>query len=117
MLDTTLASINRPDSGGGYFQQVPVGISKVETYAAAVPGFLLLQGDPVLRQPCFPIGQFRGRDCERDVEFAIAIVRSGDFEGGALLEQEQHLAGSGLHGAAAGSEIADDGKAEDFSVE
>src|ERR1041385_8960129 len=94
-----------------------VRIPKIDAMPAPLPGALLLDGNSVCRQPLFPTCQLARRNRERDVQFAISIVRRGDAERGAFFEQQKHLMTAGCHGAAPPSKVADHAKAEDLLVE
>src|SRR5579859_3101911 len=105
-----MQSIDGPDAGGGDFYEMPVRIPEVDALTTQLPRALLFHCDPVLFQPCFPIGQFQSRNRERNMKLAVAIVRRWGQARTTFLKQQQHLAIAGLHGAAALSEIADNRK-------
>ena len=63
-----------------------VGISKVEAPAARFPRTFLLHSDPSLLEPQLPVGQFRCRDREREVQFAVPVVGRCDCARSALPE-------------------------------
>jgi len=75
VFNRTNTLIDRPDTGRGNFQQMPVGIAKVYALATQIPRALLFDSDSILFKPCFPPRQFGSRNREGDVQFAISIVR------------------------------------------
>src|SRR5262249_57644570 len=85
--------------------------------AARLPFFALFDREPILGQPTLPMRELVAVDREGNVQFAIAIVRRGDFERSALLEKQQHLALARAHRATASAEIADHPKTEYLLVE
>src|SRR5205823_2081362 len=71
----TPCSIHGPNARGGEFEQMAIGVAKVEAPAAQFPGAFLFHGDPLLLEPGLPICQFCGWDGERQMQFSISVVR------------------------------------------
>jgi hypothetical protein len=53
-------SVHGPRTRSGHFEQVAVGVPKVEASPARFPRTLLFHGDPSLLEPQLPGGQFVG---------------------------------------------------------
>ena len=68
-------SIHRPCTRSGEFEQMAVGVTKVEAPAARFPRTFLLHGDPLLLEPRLPVAQFSRWNCEGEVQFPVPVVR------------------------------------------
>src|SRR5215469_12732335 len=113
----TDTSIDRPDAGRGNFQQMAVGIPKVDALASQIPRAPLFDFDLVLPEPFFPSRQLGSGNRKGDVQLAISIVRRRDAERATLLEQQQGLAFAGPQRTTALSEVSDLAKTENSRIE
>src|SRR6266700_940195 len=50
------------------------------------------------------------------MEFAISVVGRGNFAGGSFFEEQQYLMRAGMHGAAALTEVTNQGKSENVLI-
>src|SRR5260370_36912678 len=89
-----------------------VRVTKVKAGATQFPRALLLHSDTSLIKPRLPVGQFTGRDCERELQLAIAVVRRRNCARSTLLEQYQHWLSTRLHIATAIADIPADGNSK-----
>ena len=71
----TALSVDRPRPRRDDFEQVAIRVSKIQANAAPFPRMFLLQRNSSLLEPSLPPGQFRSRNCERYVQFAVPIMR------------------------------------------
>src|SRR5277367_6525824 len=94
-----------------------VGVAKVETPASQFPLFLFFHGDCFTLKPRLPTGQFGGRDGEGEMQFAVAVMRGLGCARSSLLEQQQHLARAGVHGATTLAEVGYDAEAKCLLIE
>jgi hypothetical protein len=86
LVGVSITSIDRPDTGGGDFNEVSVRISKIDALATQLPRTLLFNRDSVFCQPCFPSPQLRSRNCESDMQLSVSVVRRLDRARTALFE-------------------------------
>lgn len=70
----TLFSIYGPGARRGEFEQMAVGIAKVEAPAARFPTAFLFYRDPFLAEQRLPADQFLGWDGECEMQFAAPVV-------------------------------------------
>src|SRR5260370_29615689 len=94
-----------------------VRIAKVQAPTTRFPRTLFFHGDPFLLEPGLPIGQFCGWNGEREVQFAVTVMRRCDRARSSLLEEQQYLAWACVHGATALAELADDRESKYFLIE
>src|ERR1043166_12475 len=92
-----------------------VRVSKIEAAASEFPRPLFLHRDAFGSKPRFPCIQFCGGSSESDVQFAVAGRL--DRARSSLLEEQQHLARTRLHGATPFTKVADNAEAEDVFIE
>src|ERR1700746_3780989 len=110
-------SVNGPDTWRGKFEQMTIGIAKIEAPSAQFPGAFFFHCNSLLGEPSFPGSQFRGWNGKCDVQFAVAIVRRCDSARGSFFEQQRYLAWTRVHRATALTKVADDWKSKNFLIE
>src|SRR4029077_12923042 len=94
-----------------------VRVSKVKAPASQFPRALLFHCDSSCLEPRFPVGQFGGRDSEGEMQFALPVMRRLSLARSSLLEQQQHLMCTCLHGATTLAKLADDAEPKSLLVE
>lgn len=108
--------VDRPDAGGRDFQEVAVGIAKVEALAAPVPRLFFFDCDSVDGEPSFPGKKVGLGNGEGEMQFTIAIVRGGHGTRSPLLEEQKYLAVMHFESTAALAKTSHDAEAKDFEV-